>query len=154
MSKIFLDVLNLSIASIWLILAVILFRGIFGKAPKWMRCILWGLVAIRLVIPFDVKSALSLIPSARTIPEDIEYAAVPKVDTGIPMINTVVNPVMEQSFTPEPSASANPLQIIIPIAAFVWLLGIGILLVYALVSFLLLKKKVAASVWIKKIERR
>ena len=149
MSKIFLDVLNLSISSSWLILAVILFRGIFGKAPKWMRCILWGLVAIRLALPFDVKSTLSLIPSARTIPEDIEYAAVPKVDTGIPMINTVVNPVMEQSFTPEPAASANPLQIIIPIAAFVWLLGIGILLVYALASFLLLKKKVAASVWIK-----
>ena len=149
MSKIFLDVLNLSIASSWLILAVILFRGIFGKAPKWMRCILWGLVAIRLVIPFDVKSALSLIPSARTIPEDIEYAAVPNVDTGIPMINTVVNPVMEQSFTPEPSASANPLQIIIPICSIVWFLGIGILLIYALASFLLLKKKVAASVWMK-----
>ncbi len=146
MSKVFLDVLNLSFTAGWLIIAVILIRVILKRAPKRMRCLLWGLVALRLAVPFHIESALSLVPSADTIPADIEYAKVPQVDTGVPAINTVLNPVMEQSFSPAPAASANPLQILIPICAVVWLAGIGIMLLYALFSFVLLKRKVAASV--------
>lgn len=150
MSKVFLDVLNLSFTAGWLIIAVILIRAILKRAPKRMRCLLWGLVALRLAVPFHIESAFSLVPSADTIPADIEYAKVPQVDTGVPAINTVLNPVMEQSFSPDPAASANPLQILIPICAVVWLTGIGIMILYALFSFVLLKRKVAASVLLEK----
>ena len=66
MSDIFLKILNMSIAASWLILAVMLFRFILKKVPKWITVLLWGIVAFRLVVPFSFESALSLIPSAET----------------------------------------------------------------------------------------
>ncbi len=66
MSQIFLTVFNLSIAACWLIAAVLLVRLAFGKRmPKWISCCLWGLVAVRLLIPFTWESNLSLVPNSR-----------------------------------------------------------------------------------------
>ena len=64
MGDIFLKILNMSIAASWLILAAALFRFALKKAPKWIAVLLWGIVALRLVIPLSLESALSLIPSA------------------------------------------------------------------------------------------
>lgn len=55
---------------------------------------LWGLVGIRLAFPFSIESIFSLIPSAKPIPSDIEYAAIPQIDAGIKSVNTVINPVL------------------------------------------------------------
>lgn len=150
MSEIFLKVLNLSISASWLILAVVIGRPFLKKAPKWANGILWVLVALRLVCPFSLKSDFSLIPSAETIPYDIAMQRIPSIDTGISAVNAVINPVIAGSFTPDPMSSANPLRILIPLASIIWIIGILILLLNALVSFLRLKKSVGASIEIKK----
>ena len=146
MSAVFLRLVNLSIAAGWLILAVILARLLLKKAPKWITCVLWALVALRLVCPFSLESALSLIPSTETIPAGIEMMQVPAIESGIAAVNQAVNPVIARSFTPNPASSANPLQIVIPVLAAVWLAGVAALLLYALFSFLRLKKRVRASI--------
>lgn len=146
MSDVFLKILNMSITAGWLILAVILVRLLLKKAPKWILCLLWGLVAIRLVCPFSFESVLSLIPSNETIPANIAAQQEPSINSGIAIINKVINPVITESFAPAPLASANPLQIVIPIAAAVWIAGIVVLLAYALISFLTLKKTVSVCV--------
>ena len=56
MSGVFLKILNISIMAGWLILAVILIRLLFKKAPKWLTCLLWGLVALRLLLPQNKKA--------------------------------------------------------------------------------------------------
>lgn len=75
MSQFFLTVFNLSIAACWLIAAVLLVRLAFGRRmPRWISCCLWGLVAVRLLIPFSVESNLSLVPNSRlqiTVEEQI-----------------------------------------------------------------------------------
>ena len=73
MTALFIKLLNMSIASSWLILAVILLRIILKSAPKWIRCILWGLVAVRLICPVSIESMFSLLPSAEIIPKDIMF---------------------------------------------------------------------------------
>ena len=73
MSAVFLKVLNMSITASWLIIAVVLARVMLKKAPRWLSCLLWGLVAIRLLYPFSFESSLSLIPSSETIPRDIAF---------------------------------------------------------------------------------
>ncbi len=147
MSGIFLKVLNMSIAAGWLILAVILLRLLLKKAPKWTICLLWALAALRLVVPFSLESIFSLIPSGETVPANIEMMGTPAIDSGVGVINEVVNPVVG-SFAPEPNfpTSVNPLQIVVPLLGIVWLAGIAAMLIYALVSYLKLKKSVAASV--------
>lgn len=146
MSGAFLRILNMSITASWLILAVFLARLLLKKAPKWISCLLWGLVAVRLVCPFSLKSAFSLIPSRETIPADIALQREPAIHSGIPIVNDFVNPAMAASFAPAPGDSANPLQLVIPAAAVLWLVGAGVLLAYALISYLKLKKTVAVCV--------
>jgi len=142
MSAVFLKVLNMSITAGWLILAVLAARLLLKKAPKWVACLLWTLVAVRLICPFSPESVLSLIPSREAIPANIALSREPAVNTGIPIVNAAVNPVLAESFAPDPAAGANPLQIVIPIAAAVWVTGTAAMLVYALVSYWKLKKSV------------
>ena len=146
MSTIFLKILNISLVAGWLILAVILMRLLLHKAPKWIRCLLWALVAVRLLLPFSIESVLSLVPSSEVIPANIVYEPKPAIDSGIRVVNNTVNPAITGTFAPETGASVNPLQIIVPVASAIWITGIAGMLLYGLISFLLLKKKVSASV--------
>ena len=147
MNELFLKIINMSISASWLILAVLILRLVLKKAPKWVNVLLWGIVAVRLICPLSFESALSLIPSSETIPLDIEMAAKPTIDSGVPAINSVVNPVLS-SFAPPQHVltSANPLQIWIPILNIVWLIGVGALLLYTAVSYWRLCRKVDTAV--------
>lgn len=145
MNHIFIEILNNSLITSLLIIAVIIVRMIIKKAPKWFSCVLWGLVAIKLVFPFSIESVFSLVPSSKPIPSDIEYSATPQIESGVDAINRVVNPVLEQNFAPQAVTSINPLQIVIMICSIVWIAGIIGLLMYSFISYLLLKRKVAAS---------
>ena len=149
MSAVFLKIVNMSISACWMILAVMLIRILFKRAPKWIMCLLWALVAFRLVVPFSIKSTLSLVPSSETIPHDIALMPTPVIDSGIPEINEIVNPIIVESFAPEPTNSINPLQVVIYIASRIWIVGIVILLIYALISYLRLRKTVSASILIQ-----
>ena len=147
MNELFLKIINMSISASWLILAVLILRLVLKKAPKWVNVLLWGIVAVRLICPLSFESALSLIPSSETIPLDIEMAAKPTIDSGVPAINSVVNPVLS-SFAPPQHVltSANPLQIWIPILNIIWLIGVGALLLYTAVSHWRLCRKVDTAV--------
>ena len=133
MSGFFLNIVNMSIAASWLVLAVLLLRFVLKRAPKWVNVLLWGIVALRLLLPFSIESALSLIPSTETVSPEIMMDWTPEISTGIESLNRLVNPMISASFAPKPYASANPLQILIPIWAILWLAGIAVLLIYTAV---------------------
>lgn len=149
MSEIFLEILNRSIASSWIILAVLVLRLLLKKAPKWIAVLLWAVVAVRLICPFSIESVLSLIPSAETVSPDIMYQDTPHITSGIPVINATVNPYIGAHFGSTPYYSANPLQILIPSVAWGWLLGVIGMLGYALVSWWLLKRKLKTAVLLR-----
>ncbi|MDO4581860.1 MAG: M56 family metallopeptidase, partial [Bacillota bacterium] len=142
MDAVFLKILNMGITASWLILAVIILRLALKKAPKAIICVLWTIVAIRLICPFSFESAFSLIPSTETVSQDMLYSQTPGITSGIPAINSVVNPLITGSLAPEAGASVNPLQIWTIIASCIWLVGIAVMLGYAIVSYLRIKKKV------------
>ena len=146
MSDLFLKIINMSISASWLVLAVLLLRLVLKKAPKWVNVLLWGIVAVRLICPFSIESALSLIPSAETISPEIMMSPAPTIHTGVPALNSVVNPIITETFAPEPIASANPLQILIPICAVIWITGMCIMALYTAVSYWRLQRKVSEAV--------
>lgn len=146
MTALFLDIVNMSISAGWIVLAVLALRLILKKAPKWVNVLLWGIVAVRLICPFSIESALSLIPSTETISPEIMMDWTPEISTGIEPLDQVVNPVISTSFAPQGMASANPLQILIPVAANLWLLGVLILLAYTAISYLTLRYKLRTAV--------
>ena len=149
MSEFFLNVVNMSISASWLVLAVLLLRFLLKKAPKWITVLLWGIVAIRLICPFSIESMLSLIPSAETISPEIMVDRNPEINSGVPIINNVVNPIISESFTPDPLTSANPLQILIPILSIVWGVGVVVMLIYTVISYFNVKRKIGTAVLLR-----
>ena len=146
MSELFLKIVNMSISASWVVIAVLALRFCLKKAPKWVNVLLWGIVAVRMVFPFSIESVLSLIPSAETISPTIMMEQTPSVQTGVPALNHVINPVISGSFTPVPGASANPLHIWIPVLTGIWLFGIAALFLYSAVSYWRLRRKVCEAV--------
>ena len=145
MSELFLWVINRGISAGWLVLAVLALRPALRPAPRWACLWLWGIVGLRLACPFSIESALSLIPSAETVPMNIEMRPLPAIESGVPAIDRAVNPLLGEAFTPAPLASANPLQIWVPLAAAVWLLGAAALLFYTVFSWLRLRRQLAGA---------
>lgn len=144
--EVFLRFFNISLTASWIILAVILLRFLLKKAPKWINCLLWGIVGIRLVFPFSIESIFSLIPSNEVISPDIIYSPSPSISTGIPAVNTAINPVISEAFAPDPSNSVNPLQVVCIVASNIWIIGIVAMLIYSVVCFWLLKRKMRTAV--------
>ena len=97
MEKIFLQFVNNSLVASWLILTVLLLRPILKRVPKWTKTLMWSIVAIRLIFPFSIESTLSLIPSAKPIPEDFVTTSHPHIASGIPAVDNIVNPVVTLS---------------------------------------------------------
>ncbi len=146
MSEIFLKVLNMSIAASWLILAVVLLRLVLKRAPKWIAVLLWCIVALRLAVPFSFESALSLIPSAETFdPHNIQYET-PAISSGIPAVNNAINPVLGETFAPDPSGSVNPLYAWTFVVSVIWLIGIAAMLLYAVISYVRVRRSVAERI--------
>lgn len=146
MSELFLEIVNRSIAASWIVIAVLILRFCLKKAPKWVNVLLWGIVAVRLIFPFSIESALSLIPSAETVSPSIMMETAPSVQTGVPALDQVINPVIDHSLAPAPGASVNPLQIWIPVLTVIWLWGVAALFLYSAVSYRRLRRRVCEAV--------
>ena len=150
MAAVFLKLLNLSISASWLVLAVLVLRLISKRTPKWVNVLLWGIVALRLMLPFSVESALSLIPSAETVsPAVVQFDPAPTITSGVNIIDNAVNPSLSEHFAAVPTASVNPLYVWTEIAGWVWLIGLGAMLLYALVSYLRLRRRVSVSLCVR-----
>ena len=146
MASVFLKLLNLSISASWLVLAVLILRLISKRSPKWVNVLLWGIVALRLVLPFSIESALSLIPSAETVsPAAVQFDPAPTITSGVSVIDNAVNPSLSEHFAAVPTASVNPLYVWAYLAGWVWLIGLGAMLLYVLVSYLRLRRRVRVS---------
>lgn len=143
MDAVFVKLFNMSMAAGWMILAVLLLRLLLRKAPHWIHCLLWGFVAVRLICPVSFQSVLSLIPSTETIDlENIRYEEHPQIQSGVAAVNRVVNPVIENAFTPHEPASVNPLAVWMYVAGVVWLMGVAVLVIIAMVSYVRLHRQV------------
>ena len=143
MSVAFLKLFNMSITASWLILFVLLVRIILNKAPNWTRCLLWGFVGLRLVFPFSIESILSLVPSAEIIPpSNLLSTAPPQIDSGFETINQAVNPMITETYT----EYGNQFPSIISIFSVIWIIGLAIMLIYGIVSYLTLYVKVRVSI--------
>ena len=149
MEELFINALNMSITASYLALTVFVVRLLLKKAPKAFIVFLWATVGLRLIFPFSIESILSLIPSSQTVPTQILLSDTPSIQSGIPAVNSVINPIIEQTLTPNPSYSANPIQIISFIACIIWLTGIAVMLLYTVISYFRIYFKVKEAIPLK-----
>ena len=145
---VFIKIVNMSVTASWLILVVILVRFLLKKAPKWISCVLWALVAVRLVCPFSLESVLSLVPSNETIPEELFFYEGTQQHTPA-WIDVVDNPAFSQSVSLPTGQAVSVVQTRFVFWTVIWLAGMAALLLYALISYIRLKKSVGASLPVK-----
>lgn len=149
MDDVFLKLVNLSISASWLILAVLVLRVVLKKAPKWVMPLLWGVVALRLVCPFSIESALSLIPSAETIPSEIVTETREPVLYEQATLDIVTNPTLPSAAEVPVGVSRQQAQVDFNIYSVLWFAGMAALLVHALVSAGKLKRKLATAILLR-----
>ncbi len=143
MSDLFLKILNMSITGTYVIMAVLLIRILLQKMPSIFSYLLWMPVLFRLLCPVSFKSAYSFLGAITRntsyIPTNIIYQNTPSINVGISPVNEIINRSLPVA---TPTASVNPMGIMIWFASQVWILGVLLLLAYGLISYFLLARKV------------
>lgn len=161
MDALFLKLVNMGITASWLVLVILAVRLIFRKIPKWVLCLLWGMVALRLVCPFSFESSVSLIPNAEPVPQSIVYYA--PIDEQVGDVNIEkdpitgeetarpgIDPIPEINTGTEQKPAAAPVQNWMQYLGVIWLTGVAGMLMYTVISYCLLKRKVATAIPVSK----
>ncbi len=149
MSKLFITVLNMSITASFAALIVIFVRILLRKSPKIFSYALWAVVWFRLICPVSFESALSLLPAKNQIPRNITGLTNPNGFTS-DMAGDAINQALEPALTATNLASsANPMGVVVKIAAAVWLIGVAVILCYSVISYLKLKSSISTATFCK-----
>ena len=147
MDKLFLTILNMSLTGAFVIAAVCIARLPLKKTPKIISYCLWAVVAFRLVCPFAIESAVSLVPfNTEAIPPALVAEHINQIDSGISVIDKPVNFFIgdmgeEIRGNISRSWTTYPLRILVNIGAYLWLIGAVAMVTYGVVSYLILKRK-------------
>ena len=140
MSEVFIKLLNMSLTASVLAVALLLLKLIFKRLPRFVSVILWSFVAIRLLLPISLQSALSLIPSSETVPESITQSSIPQINSNLPLVDEVIDGILIGNFSHADTESASLLSKVFDIAGAVWIAGLALMLCYFVFSHLNIKK--------------
>lgn len=152
MTDVFLRIVELSWQAGVLALAVMLARLALRRAPKWAVCLLWVLVAVRLVLPFSLQSPVSL--QAAQSPVTAALYELPQTQEAAQKTDEVLSggsaePVAPlppvESMTAQPVPTPKPAMTVSLLAA-IWLAGVVMMLTYMLVSYLGIYRRVCTAV--------
>ncbi len=146
MTELFLKVVNMSITAGILAVVVMLLRLILKKAPRWMHVLLWGLVAVRLMIPVPLESSFSLMPQTRWIEQETIPAAGISPDS-VPEAVVRGEQVTVSYPAGEPEIQKNVSAAFV--LACIWLAGIAVLVLYTGFSYIRVYRRVQTAFRIK-----
>ena len=163
MERLFINVLNNSITVSALIIAIIVVRALGKKMPKWITCLLWLIVAVKLVVPIKFESVLSLIPTGEPISTTVVMENNPQTIAGVSGVFDIENPAIEQNYTSDVTAPEitdkvpdtgslareNRLMRYLHVGQIMWFAGMIVMLLYAVITYILIRKRVSASIKIE-----
>ena len=152
MTDIFLRIVELSWQAGVLALAVMLARLALRRAPKWAVCLLWVLVAVRLVLPVSLQSPVSL--QAAQSPVTAVLYELPQTQEAAQKTDEVLSGGSTEQVTPLPPTeivTAQPVPapkpvMTVSLLAAIWLAGVVMMLTYMLVSYLGIYRRVCTAV--------
>ncbi|QSX08221.1 hypothetical protein J0B03_10550 [Alkalibacter rhizosphaerae] len=144
LEQMFLQVLNMTFVGSFVILFVLVARLLLKKAPKKYSYLLWIVVLFRLIVPFSVKSVLSLIPVNPTpIVRETIYSATPQITTGITNVDQSINAMLPAI---RGNGAGNPMVDWIFFAALLWLMGVAFFMISGAVSLSKTKNSVKNAI--------
>ena len=149
--------LNMSLTASVAIVLVTLLRLLLKKAPKVISYALWGVVLFRLLCPVSIGSDFSVYnlfdtPTEESgtatsiieyVPSNIVHTEYPAVALPVPGISDAINETLPQG---EEQLRADPLEGPIFIATYVWMAGVLAMVIYSIVSYIRLRRKLSVVI--------
>jgi bla regulator protein blaR1 len=152
LQDLFLFMVNMSITTSYVILAILFIRLCMKKAPKAFSYGLWAVVGFRLVCPVSFSSVISifnLIGSKNESSGALNYISSSggAIKSSSPVINYAVSTINRSYQAASPlAASVSPMQIILFLTTLVWIIGIVVILTYSAISYFKLKYRIRNAV--------
>jgi len=148
---------NMSLTASVVICIVLVLRLILKKVPKVVSYALWSVVLFRLLCPISIESDFSFFNLLDTptkdsgtvssvieyIPENIVHTEYPSVTMPIPGISNVINEALPQG---QEQLVADPLEAPTSFATYIWMIGILVMVIYSIVSYIRLHQTLLSSV--------
>ena len=147
MDAVFSKLVSLSLLANWLIVAVIFLRALLRKAPWRIVCMLWAIVALRLILPFSIESPVSMVPMTTTVIQEA-------VDTTLIHPEPVPSGAAQAQIPENQKAIAESSQPQVSAFPIVWCIGLCCMLGYFLFSYIRMRHLVMeaiperAGIWI------
>ena len=139
MTVFFAGLVKTAIGANWLILAAIFLRFLLKKAPRRVICLLWAVVAVRLVLPFSIESPVSLIPQTTVALQEA-------VDTSLIHVEAVPSGNGAAAHLPTAIGTAQvPEMHTLPLPT-IWAAGMAVMLGYLLISYFRMRYLVREAV--------
>lgn len=164
MGTIIFKVMEMSIAALLLIVAVVLIRIPLRKAPKWFMGILWAIVALRLIVPVQVTAHVGFMPDfgdivtacfdgekeAQDGPVSVSSGIYESVGYTKSLADEATETTAEvvparENVTEDVTDSQKSVGVPVYLQV-IWVIGFVGILGYAVISYLSIKKKTAASI--------
>lgn len=146
MNALFLKLLNMSITASFLVAGIFLLRLLLRKTPKWIFVLLWGLVALRLLLPISIESKQSLIPTTTPVPQQILTSPQESVYKETLETYSSADPLITEYIKEELKPEITPAQRLLTGASHLWLLGMALMTAYSVFSYLRLRRSLREAV--------
>ena len=160
LDTVFMYVLDMTKTASIVIAVVLLARLLLKKAPKIFSYALWAVVLFRLLCPVSIEAPVSVVPRMELISESYTLADDPISlgDAGQAAQRAVGDALngglgVQHIPTTEPNGrggvehvTSNWWEGWILFGQYVWLAGIGIMVIYSVVSYILLSRKLIGAV--------
>lgn len=138
MNNIIIQLINNSFSASWLIIAIIIFRICFSKLSKKTSIFLWLILGIRLIIPFNIESVYSLIPSSTII----QYSNQEKItiNSGLNLIDNKINIYLDNT-----ESTIKTLDIF-ELFKVIYIVVLCILIIYSFINYFKFKNKLNVAI--------
>lgn len=147
----FPDLMDLNLTASIVILFVICVRQFLKGAPKIFSYALWGIVLLRLLVPVSIESSMSFVPQRTEFSSMVELnEQLPEIQFEMPQDRADNEWHRENTAPGEPLVQTYRSLDAETYLTFGWLVGIAAMLIYSLISYWKLKRKVRVVIPLEK----
>lgn len=163
LDKLFVQILDMSIAGSFVILVVLLARLLLKKAPKVISYALWSVVLLRLLCPVSIQAAISVIPEITPVEDTYELTDVPISLAGAGVaayqaVGDMLNGGIDQQHIPTINRdSLGNVEYVIAdwgdvwvlFGQYVWIAGVAVMLIHSAVSYWKLRRRLGVVIHLR-----
>lgn len=143
----FPDLMDINLTASIVIAFVICVRQFLKKAPKIFAYALWGIVLLRLLVPVSIESPMSFVPERTEFSSMVEVNKVlPEIQFETPLDRADNEWYRENTPPGQPLAQVSRVLTAQDYLTFLWLFGIAVMLLYSVVSYWKLRRKLKVVV--------